>query len=307
MKDNRLLEMRVFKAVAEAGGFTVAAESLGISQPYATRLVTELERRLGITLIHRTTRGQRLSEEGQQFLADCTRLLHELEQVEARVAAPTAQHSGLLRVSLPLVFGVDQIVPRLPAFLAAHPGIRLQLSLADTVSNLIDDEVDVAVRMGRLEDSSLVARRLCELRRLVVAAPAYLERRGGPHKPADLREHDCLLWQGPLDHLNVWPFLVEGQREDIAMRGTVSSTSGMALMTLLHAGAGISRLGEHIALPAIRAGKLVPLLREYEFHPDLSIHAVFRRERQVPPRIRAFVDYLVNILAEPSWRSGSQA
>jgi DNA-binding transcriptional LysR family regulator len=307
MKDNRLLEMRVFKAVAEAGGFTAGAEALGISQPYATRLVTDLERRLSVTLLHRTTRGQRLTEEGQQFLDDCNRLLAELEQAEGRVSARTTAYTGVLRVSLPLVFGVDQVVPRIPAFLDAHPGIRVQLTLADTVSNLMEDDIDVAVRMGRLEDSSLVARRLCELRRIVVAAPAYLARHGTPGTPADLRRHRCLLWQGALDHMNVWPFMVDGERQDIAVQGPVSSTNGMALLTLLRDGAGIARLGEHVALPAIRRGELVPILQDYEFHPELSIHAVFRRERQTAPRIRAFVDYLVDALARPSWLADSDA
>ena len=215
MKDNRLLEMRIFKAVAEAGGFTAGADALGISQPYATRLVTDLERRLSVTLLHRTTRGQRLTAEGQQFLVDCNRLLDEIDEAEARVAAPTGAHSGLLRVSVPLVFGIDQVVPRIPAFLDANPGIRVQLSLSDTMSNLMEDDIDVAVRMGRLENSSLVARRLCDLRRIIVATPSYLERHGTPMTPDDLRQHHCLLWQGPLDHMNAWPFTIGGERHDI--------------------------------------------------------------------------------------------
>lgn len=303
MKDHRLLQMRVFKAVVEGGSFTAGAEAIGMSQPYATRLLSELEARLSVTLLHRTTRGQRLTVEGQQYLADCTRLLAEIEESEARLSATSGQLTGLLRVALPMVFGIDQIVPSLPSFLQAHPELKVQLSVADAVSDLIDDDIDVAVRMGRLEDSSMIARRLCDLRRVVVAAPSYLARNPLPLSPAELQRHTCLMWAQPLDHLNVWPFLVEGERQDIHVRGSISSASGMTLLTLLRKGAGIARLGEHIALPAIRRGELMPLLPDYAFHPSVSINAVFRPERQLTPRIRAFVDFLVDLLSEPPWLS----
>jgi DNA-binding transcriptional LysR family regulator len=300
MIDNRLVEIRVFKAVAEIGSFTAAAEALGISQPYATRLLTELEQRLGVTLLHRSTRGQRLTEEGRDFLADCNHVLEVMEDAQAR-ASTSAQQMGLLRIGLPLVFGMDQVVPLLPQFLEAHPGLSVRISLSDSQSNLIDDEIDVVVRMGRLEDSSLVAKRLCDLRRLVVAAPSYISRHGMPAHPDELLQHQCLLWHGPLKYRNTWPFIVGDERADVTVQGSISSTNSLALMELLKAGAGIGHVAEHVALPLIRRGDLVQMLEGYCCHPELSISAVFRRERRTAPRIRAFVDFLSAVFVQPPW------
>ncbi len=301
MKDNRLLEMRVFRAVAEAGGFTAAAHLLGVSQPFVSETVTALERRLGVQLLRRSTRAQRLTDEGEGYLASCRRLLDEIDQAECAVRSP--EPAGELRLTAPRAFGADQIVPRLPVFMQAHPKITVQLSLSDSLANLVEDHLDVAVRMGRLQDSTLAARTLCRLQRIVVAAPSYLARHGTPGTPGELAHHQCLLWQGQHDHLNRWPFVVEGQASEFVARGRFRSSDGSALFQMCLAGIGIMRLAEHLALPAIRSGVLRPLLAEYQATDDTAIHLVFLAERQLVPRIRAFVDHFTEHFRIPPWLS----
>jgi DNA-binding transcriptional LysR family regulator len=301
VKDDRLLEMRVFKAVVDAGGFTAAAHVLGVSQPFVSQTVSSLERRLGVKLLHRSTRGRRLTEEGERFLASCGRIIDEIEQAEAEISSARSQASGDLRVSAPLAFGMDQLVPRLPDFLTAHPEVKVHLSLSDAIANLIEENVDVAIRMGRLHDSSLMSRKLCNLQRIVVAAPSYIAAHGVPETPQELLHHNCLEWQGPLDHLNRWPFLIDGEPRSILARGNFRSNNGTSLFQLCAAGAGIMRLAEHMALPAIRSDALVPLLKEYQARDDTAIHAVFLPERELLPRIRVFVDYLIGVFRQPPW------
>lgn len=301
MKDNRLLEMRVFKAVVDAGGFTAAAHVLGLSQPFVSQTITRLEDRLGVRLLHRSTRGRRLTEEGEHFLVSCRRIIDDIEQAEAQICAARLQASGDLRISAPLAFGLDQVVPRLPDFLAQHPSVVVHLALSDSIANLIEDNVDVAIRMGRLDDSNLRSRKLCDLQRVVVAAPSYLKAHGTPMVPHDLNGHNCLLWEGPLDHLNRWPFIEDGHLHSLQVKGNFRSTSGQTLFELCTAGVGVMRLAEHLALPAIRRGSLVSLLDNYRVHDDTAIHAVFLPEREVLPRIRTFVDYLVQVFATPPW------
>ncbi|NML19111.1 LysR family transcriptional regulator [Azohydromonas caseinilytica] len=299
MKDNRLVEMRVFRAVAEAGGFTAAAQLLGVSQPFVSQTLTALERRLGVQLLHRSTRTQRLTAEGQAFLAACRRVMEEIDLAEAEVASP--EPAGELRVTVPRAFGSDQIVPRLPQFMATYPAISVQVQLSDSVTNLLEENFDVAIRMGRLQDSSLMSRRLCALQRIVVASPGYIDRHGPPVTPQGLERHNCLMWMPPAEHLNRWPFMINGQRQDLAVKGSFRSSDGTALFQMCVAGVGVMRLAEHLALPALRSGQLVPLLADYQAADDTAIHAVFLPERRLVPRVRAFVDYFTQAFSAPPW------
>lgn len=299
MKDDRLLEMSVFKTVVDTGGFTAAAQVLGVSQPFVSQTITSLERRLNVQLLHRSTRMQRLTHEGEIFLESCRSILDSIEEAESRIVS--AEPTGDLRVSAPLAFGSDQVVPLLPSFLARNKRVRVHLSLSDACVNLIEDNVDVAVRMGKLQDSSLMSRKLCNLQRIVVAAPAYVAAHGAPVTPDGLERHNCLMWHGPLDHLNRWPFVINGEAKQMPVRGNFMSSDGMTLFQMCIAGAGVMRLAEHLAVPAIRSGALLPLLSDYQAADDTAIHALFVSERQLVPRIRAFVDYLVEVFRQPPW------
>ncbi|BAO91446.1 LysR family transcriptional regulator [Caballeronia cordobensis] len=302
MKDERLLEMRVFKTVVETGGFTAAANVLNVSQPFVSQSVTNLERRLGVQLLHRSTRTMRLTGEGERFLRSCNEILETLEEAEAQVRS--SEPTGNLRVSAPHAFGMDQLVPQLPRFLAAYPKLCVHFSLSDSNVNLIEDNFDIAVRMGRLQDSSLRSRKLCNLQRIVVASPAYLAAHGQPVTPQGLTKHTCLTWESPREHLNQWPFMINGKLERVAVRGSFRSTDGTTLFQLCVAGVGIMRLAEHLALPAIRRGELVRLLCEYEAKDDTAIHIVYLPERQVVPRIRAFIDHFADAFRTPPWQTG---
>lgn len=301
MKDERLLEMRVFKAVVEAGGFTAASNFLGVSQPFVSQSINSLERRLGVQLLHRSTRTQRLTSEGERFLMSCNQILDSVEEAEAQVRS--GEPTGNLRISAAHAFGMDQLVPALPGFLLAYPKLCVHFSLSDSNVNLIEDNFDVAVRMGRLQDSSMRSRKLCDLQRVVVAAPQYIAARGKPVTPQGLSRHACLTWEAPREHLNQWPFMLNGRLEKIAVQGNFRSTDGTTLFQLCMAGMGIMRLAEHLALPAIRTGRLVPLLAEYQAKDDTAIHVVYLPERQVVPRIRAFIDYFVETFREPPWHA----
>jgi len=300
MKDDRLLEMQIFKAIVEHGGFTAAGYALEVSQPLISRTISRLEQRLGAKLIHRTTRRHRLTPEGERYLATAREILQALDDAENAFSV-RAEPSGDLRVSAPLAFGTDQILPLLPPFLAAHPSVKVHLSLSDRIVSLIDENFDVAIRMGRLRDSQLTARKLCDLQRIVVAAPAYIERHGTIGAPDELRKHNCLEWHGAQDHLNHWPFRVAGERQEYIARGNFRSSNGLSLARMCFDGVGIMRMAEHLALPAIREGRLVRLLQAFEEQDATAIHAVYLPERCLSARMRVFVDHLVEHFGVPNW------
>ncbi|WGH78723.1 LysR family transcriptional regulator [Jannaschia ovalis] len=301
MKDDRLLEMRVFAAVVEAGAFTAAAQGLGVSQPFVSQTLQRLEARLGCKLLHRTTRGHRLTPEGETFLNAARRAVAAVEAAEAELQQSDEQISGPLRISAPIAFGLDRITPLMPAFLARYPSIALDLRLTDDTENLIEDRIDVAIRMGRLPDSGLMQRRLCDLRRIVVAAPALLAAHGKPDTPDALGALPCLAWDGSRDHLNRWPFTVAGAPVILRAESRFRSNQGMSLVEMCLAGFGVMRMAEHLARPAIAEGRLVQLLARETVADDGAIAAVFLPERHLVPRIRVFVDFLVEAFRDPDW------
>ena len=295
--------MRVFRTVVDAGGFSAAAHSLHVSQSTVSQVVGQLEQRLGVQLLHRSTRGHRLTDEGARYYAAAGQVLDDVDAAETLVAGAAREPEGDVRVTAPLAFGADQIVPLLPAFMAAHPRVRLHLSLSDSMANLIEEQIDVAIRMGQLPSSSLAARQLCPLRRLVVATPAYLAQHGHPARPQDLLQHNCLLWHSEREHLNRWPFRVDGTALELPVRGSFRSSDGLALFHMCTAGVGVMRLAEHLALPAIRRGELMPLLQDFQAGDDGGIHAVFLPERRKLQRVRSLIDHLVGHFARPPWEA----
>ena len=249
--------MQVFRAIVEHDGFTAAAHALEVSQPFVSQTIARLEGRLGSKLLHGTTRRHRLTPEGERYLASSREILIALDEAESAFVTDRSEPFGDLRISAPLGFGNDQVLPQLPGFLIAFPKVRVHLSLSDALVSLIDDNVDVAIRMGRLRNSSLKARKLCDLQRLVVAAPAYVNRFGLPKTPEALRDHNCLEWHGPHEHLNRWPFRLDNDRQEVAVSGNFRSSNGLSLAEMCFAGAGVMRMAEHLALPGIREGRLI--------------------------------------------------
>ena len=228
-------------------------------------------------------------------------MIGTVDDVEAKLHKTRNLVAGSLRVTAPIAFGLHQISPVLPKFLSTHPELSVSLSLTDDSTSLVEDRIDVAVRMGRLQDSSLLSKKICDLRRVVVASPGFVAEHGTPNTPSDLAKFDCLLWQGALDHLNRWPFMIEGKQHHIPIEGRFRSNNGMSLFQMCVSGVGIMRLAEHLARPEIAAGRLVPLLEAYQSPEDGAFHAVFLPDREQLPRVRAFIDFLVATFRTPAW------
>lgn len=301
MKDERLIAMRVFEAVVEAGGFTAAARTLRVSQPFVSQTIQRLEERLKTRLLHRTTRGHRLTPEGEVYLDGCRAAIAAVENADALLQASDDQIGGHLRVSAPLAFGLDRVTPLIPGFLDRYPSVSLDLILTDDSVNLVEERVDVAIRMGDLADSSLLSRGLCQLKRVVVAAPVLVERYGVPETPQDLVRFPAISWGGAQEHLNRWSFIVDGQIYTYHADGRFRGNTGMALFQMCRDGYGIMRCAEHLAVPAIRAGDLVPLLENIPSADNSAFQAVFLPDRNLLPRIRAFIDHMVEMFRTPDW------
>jgi DNA-binding transcriptional LysR family regulator len=288
---DKLSEMRAFQAVADKGGFTAAAAELRVSQSLVSRAVARLERRLGTTLLHRSTRRVSLTDEGITFLQGCRRVLEEIGEVERSVTSGESP-VGILRISASVHFGQDRILPLLPEFMARYPKLEVQLSLADRHVDLLEEKIDVAIRLGRLASSSLIAKKIGEQRRLIVASPAYLAQRGRPKIPDDLLDHNCLLWDEGHDDLNRWPFEVNGAMRHIKVRGRLVVNNAQALLHLAVLGVGITRMSEYLARPLIRRGELVSLLEVSHRDEATPVHALYARTNIAKPRVRAFLDFL---------------
>ncbi|WP_308917994.1 LysR family transcriptional regulator [Jannaschia sp. LMIT008] len=300
MKDDRLTMMRVFAAVAETGSFTQAAQSLGASQPFVSQTVARLEDRLGLRLLDRTTRALALTAEGRRYLEGAQAAIAAVDAAEAELHGEGGRLDGTLRVTAPIAFGMDRVRPTLPAFLEAHPGLAVELLLSDNHLDLIGERIDVAVRMGRLPDSTLVSRKLCDLRRVLVAAPALLARHGPVRTPHDLTGIPVLCWTGRREGLNRWRFDLADGPWTFHAEGRFRSDEGMSLFAMCLDGLGAMRCAEHLARPAIERGALVELLPEHGPFDDGAIYAVTLPGPRAA-RTRAFLDHMVASFRKVGW------
>jgi len=294
-------EMAVFVRVVEAGNFSAAARSMNLTPSAVRTLIGRLEERLGARLLNRTTRHVSLTGEGRAFYQRCMPILEAIDEAERAVAELHGEPRGLLRVNASTAFGHYHIEPLIPGFLARYPDLRLELTLSESIVNLIEEEVDVAVRIGQLPDSSLIARKLGTARRIVVASPAYLERHGTPQTPDDLKDHNCLRLSKATS-LNQWEFKGPGEPRRIDVSGNFEVNSGIALHRAAVAGLGLIRVGDFTVAADIRTGQLVPVLADHELPPKTDIYAVYPHNRHLSPKVRAFVDMLVDaFLPVPPW------
>lgn len=290
---DRLATMRVFIAVAEGAGFAAAARRLGMSPPAVTRAVSALEDRIGTRLLHRTTRSVRLSEAGIRYLADCKRILGEIEEAEASAAGAHAEPRGQIAVTAPIMFGRMHVAPILLDFLARYPQVTARTILVDRVVDLMDEGLDVAVRIADLPDSSLSAVRVGQVRRVVCASPDYLAARGLPQTPADLAQHDAIIFAQAASA--EWSFpTAMGAVTVRPPTQFIVNTADVAIAAAL-AGRGLTRVLSYQIAPALQAGQLAIVLAEFE-PPPLPIHIVHREGRRAAARVRAFVDFAVDRL-----------
>ncbi|WP_119421884.1 LysR family transcriptional regulator [Desertibaculum subflavum] len=291
---DRLEAMRLFAAVAEAGSFGAAARRLGVSAPVATRAVAALEERIGVRLLHRTTRAMRLSEAGTHFLADCRRILHEVEEAEAAAGGLHAEPRGTLAITAPAMFGRRHVAPIAIDFLTRHPAVSLRTLLVDRVVDLIDEGLDVAVRIAHLPDSTLNATRVGAVRRVVCAAPSYLAAHGAPARPADLSRHRIVTFAPGIAPAG-WTFRDGSRNETVSpLAHLVANTAEMAIAAAV-AGHGLTRVLSYQAARELRSGRLTLVLAQFE-PPPIPIHVVHREGRSVSGRVRAFVDFAVDRL-----------
>ena len=286
---DKISGMRVFIAVAEAGGFAPAARQLGLSPPAVTRAIAAREERIGTRLLHRTTRLVKLTEAGARFLVDARRILAEIEEAEAAAAGDHARPRGLLTVTAPVLFGRMHVAPVVLDFLELHPEVSVRLLLLDRVTDLLDEGIDVALRIAHLPDSSLNAVRVGSVRRVACAAPAYLDRRGTPVVPADLAGHDTIGF-GLSQTEREWVFGsgLKLQRVRPASRLLVN-TADVAIAAAI-AGRGVTRVLSYQIASELMNKRLKLLLEDFD-EPPVPIHLVHVEGRRAPARVRAFLDF----------------
>jgi DNA-binding transcriptional LysR family regulator len=293
-------EMAAFVRVVDSNGFSAAAPVLGLSPSAVSKLITRLETRLGARLLQRTTRALHLTQEGEVFYAAAKRIVGEIEALENQIVGESGTPSGVLRVTTSLAFATHQLAPVLSEFLARYPLVQFELLPTDRVIDMVDEGIDVALRIGRLADTSFMARKIGEDKRLICAAPSYLARHGTPQRPEDLARHNCIVSRDHV-YLNRWSFKVDGRLVEIDVRGRVAVSEGEAQMQLALQGVGIVRLTRLTLAQAIREGTLVPLLGTFSAEEAVAIHAVYPHRRHLAPKVPAFVNFLIEKFTPPPW------
>jgi DNA-binding transcriptional LysR family regulator len=295
---DRLKQLESFVAVATKGSLTAAAGAEGVAPAVIGRRIDALEERLGVKLLVRTTRRISLTHEGAAFLEDAQRILGDLANAESEVSAGGLQARGHLRITAPAGFGRRHVAPLVPRFVADHPGLTVSLDLSDRLVDLVHEGFDCAVRVGELPDSSLVSVRLGEMRRVVVASPAYLVARGVPRTPADLAGHECLS----LGQQRGWLFRdpESGEAQTLKVGGSFECNDGAVLHEWALAGRGLAWRSLWEVGQDLKEGRLTSVLDAWQA-PPMGIYAVFPQRRHLPLRVRLFIDLLKDNYGRPSY------
>ena len=298
----------MFLRVLDLGSITAAAHSLDLSVAVASQRLKRLERELGVRLLHRTTRRLHPTPEGVALAERGRVLVEDLESLGAGLREAATEIAGTLRVTLSASFGRQHVSPLLPKFLARHPKLRLSVHLSDQVVDLVSEGFDLAIRIGAMEDSQLVARRIAANRRVLCASPDYLRRRGQLKVPRDLQDHECLLLFGSSGRQDVWRLHdAQGKEMPVRVQGRFESNLGELLRDASVAGEGIAIHSLWHVADDLRTGRLQVVLPDFPL-ATTAISAVMPQRRQVPPRVRAFVDFLVEQFGDnPPWEHGLQA
>jgi DNA-binding transcriptional LysR family regulator len=296
---DRLDAMQAFAVVADLQGFAPAARKLGLSPSGVTRLIAALEERLGARLLQRTTRSVTLTDVGTRYLERVRRILADVEEAESSAEGERVRPSGRLVASAPIGFGRLHVSPVMSRYLARYPAVSGELRLTDRMINLVEDGVDLAVRIGHLADSSLVARHVGEMRRIVVASNDYLKQRGEPNKPEAVASHDTVQF-GPTMAAPEWRFVEDGREIRVATAPRFTTNSADAAIQYAAQGGGLTRVLAYQAAEAIKGGQLKIVLEKFE-QPALPIHIVYPTSRLLSAKVRAFIDLVAEIDA---WHFG---
>jgi DNA-binding transcriptional LysR family regulator len=286
---NRMHEIEVFIAVAEAGSFAAAARRLHLSPPAVTRAIAALEDRLGARVFQRTTRNVTITDIGARFLEVARRVLNDLEAAEREAMGETTVPQGHLTLTASVTFGRSALAPVVGAFLDAHPRVSVSVLLLDRVVNLVEEGVDLAVRIGDLPESRLIAKRLGAVHRILVASPAYLAAHGTPRAPADLRSHQVIAFTGLMPNRE-WRYRNGQRTASVALAPRLEINDAVAAIDAAILNQGITTALSYVVAGHIRAGRLVPVLQEFTLPPQ-PVHLVYPEARLMAPKLRAFLDF----------------
>ncbi len=295
---DRLSSLEIFVKVLDTGSFTEAARVMSVSKSHVSKQIRQLEDRLGVRLINRTTRRVSPTDAGRAFYERCAGIIEDLEDAEQAVSQLNRKPAGTLRINGPVSFGTRYLGPAVGTFMAQHENLRVDLSLNDRMVNIVDEGFDLVIRIGRLADSSLIARRLAPVSLLLCASPAYLDRRGRPSTPADLKEHDCLLYRH-LSTGNSWHIGEEAVRVD----GRLVSDNGDVLKHAAVAGVGVAFMPDFLVADAVHSGALEVVMPGQS--SALAVWAVYPHSRHLSAKVRLFIDFLVGEYSpDPPWKCG---
>jgi DNA-binding transcriptional LysR family regulator len=296
---DRFLEMRAFVAVIDAGSFVRAADALDLSKTAVSRLVSDLEARLGTRLLHRTTRRLSLTPEGEVFLERCRSLLEGVESAEAELSTHAGEAVGQLRVNVPVTFGLLHLAPLWPAFMALHPRVMLDITLSDRLVDLVDEGYDLAVRIAQLQTSSLVSRQLTSTRLVLCASPDYLRRHGTPAQPSDIAQHSVISYT-LLATGDQWAFQGPQGPVSVKVSPRMRTNSGDTCCAAALQHQGIVLQPTFLVGPHLASGALVEILPAYR-SLDLGVHAIYPTRKHLTPKVRALIDFLVDAFRMRAW------
>jgi len=295
-----LTGMRVFSAVVSAGSFTAAAERMGMSKALVSKYVLQLERRLGARLLNRTTRHLSVTEVGLAYHDRCQSLLEAVDDLEAAVLDRQEAPQGRLVVTWPQTFGEMYLNKVLAEFLERYPQVSVEVNLTDRLVNLLEEGFDLGIRICELTDTGLVARRLAAIRVVTCAAPSYLDRRGAPTHPLELRDHACVS-DTNIDGAGRWPYWIDGERRNIEVKGPCRVNSARVARDLIVAGAGIGLCPDYAVSDAIRDGRLHLLLQNYK-SVEYGLYAIYPHRRYLATKVRAYIEFLsARFRGKPAW------
>ena len=294
---DRLLAMNVFVKVVEQGSFARAAERMDMSTSAVSRRVAELETHLDTRLLNRTTRRISLTESGQAFYERTLQLLADLEEAEAAASSSTATPRGTIRLTCSINFGVKHLAPAMGVFQARYPEVLFDVSVSDRFVDLVEEGLDLAIRIGDIGNPNLIARKIGEMRLVACASPAYLKRHGTPRRPEDLVRHNCLTYEyAPVR--NQWRFQgKDGNDIKVRIAGSVHGNNGEMLAAIAAEGVGIAFEPDFIVSPMIKAARLTPILKNFQ-PPPFAIYAIYPSRRHLSAKVRSFVEFLVERFAD---------
>lgn len=291
---DKLTSMAIFKRAVELGSFSAVAREMEISQPSVSKHISTLESLLGTRLINRNTRHLSITEAGKEYYDYCLSILDDVSEAEARIRQDQSQVSGMLRISIPTTYGLLEIIPQLWSFLDKYPDLKLDLQLDDHTADLVKEGIDLAIRIGPLQNSTLIARKLGECPRLTVAHPNYLEKYGEPKNLKDLKRHNCLIFT-LLSTRNEWYFDTSKGRQKVTVSGRFSVNNPQVIRAALLAEVGIAVAPEWLIKDCLEDGRLSVILRDYQ-PTAMEIHAVYPARKFVPHKVRYFIDHIRNTM-----------